>query len=353
MPDKSANPQTLTLWIQKEAREAGFELCGVADAQRAPRADYVREWLSTGQGGSMAYLQRNFEKRVDPSKLLDGANSIIWVGLSYHPVPSPDPPDRAGLPKSNAEGSESAAALSRAQPAASDGQNPLGRVARYAWGQDYHLVLKEKLYPLAERLRLRTGPATRSKVCVDTTPLLEREFAALAGLGWVGKNTMVIHPQLGSYFFLGAIVTTARLARTEPMDDHCGSCTLCLDACPTAAFPAPYQMDARRCISYLTIERREPMDPSLAPAIGDWIFGCDICQEVCPFNRKAPPSREPAFVEGSLAKQLDAGEVERWSPEEYGERTRGRALSRATLDMFQRNAKIVQRNALPLENAPP
>ncbi|MCG3131312.1 MAG: Epoxyqueuosine reductase [Phycisphaerae bacterium] len=276
----------------------------------------------------MTYLHRHFEKRTDPAALLPGARSVVMTGLSYHRRETggtdvePDPRPGPGSVE--------------------------GRVAMYAWGEDYHVVIRRKLAPLAEAL-LREGRAESAepavKICVDTAPLLEREFAAAAGLGWIGKNTLVLNPALGSTFFLGAIVTTLDIAPDAPMPDHCGTCRRCLDACPTDAFPEPYRMNAARCISYLTIERRETISAEFQAAIGDRLFGCDDCQDVCPFNRDVPQTAEPAFAPGPHAPRLDAQELLTWDEATSRSKLAGTAVTRANLDMLRRNAGIVLRNA--------
>ena len=220
-------------------------------------------------------------------------------------------------------------------------------MARYAWGDDYHKVLKRKLFAVADNLREAIGQSFEAKACVDTAPIVEREFAAAAGVGWIGKNTMVIDRTRGSYFVLGLLVTTLDMEPDEPAIDHCGTCSRCLDACPTQAFPAPYEMDASRCISYLTIERREGIPQDLEPLIGDWVFGCDICQEVCPYNRKAPSTSEPRFAVRPPAPRPVLEEILTWSEDEWRARAAGTAMTRATPAMIQRNAGIARRNLLP------
>jgi epoxyqueuosine reductase len=209
-------------------------------------------------------------------------------------------------------------------------------VARYAWGSDYHSVITPRLAELAAHLAEAGGAA--SKGYVDTGPVLERDLAARAGLGWIGKNTMLLHPELGSWFFIGALLTTAALDVDEPLADRCGSCRACLDACPTQAFVAPYVLDARRCISYLTIEHRGAIDPALEDALGSWQFGCDICQSVCPWNRKAPPTREPSFRPS--APYPGAARIVEMSDEELRARFHGTALTRAKPAGLRRNAAI-------------
>ena len=265
----------------------------------------------------MGYLQQHFNKRVDTRVLFEGASSVVVVALSYHRRDEP-----------------------HGQPAPAG----KGRVAMYAWGEDYHTVLKDKLHALADRLHEQIPESFETKVCVDTVPLVEREVAAAAGVGWIGKNTMSLHPALGSYFFLGEIITTLELQPDEPMADHCGTCTACLDACPTQAFPKPYEMDASRCISYLTIEHRGEISDALQNQMGDWVFGCDVCQQVCPHNHAAPETREPRFEVRPPSPRPDLGEIIHWKTDDYRSNLRGSAIKRAKLNMLQRNAEIVLAN---------
>ncbi len=310
-------PAALSQYVKSIAREVGFDHCGVARAEPIERGEYVREWLNVGRAGTMSYLQQHLQKRLSPEELVDGARSVVVVALNYH----------------------------NPNPGSSNDSSNRGRVARYAWGEDYHRVVKDKLFAIADRMRDELPESFEAKACVDTAPLLEREFAAAAGIGWIGKNTMVLDRRLGSYFFLGALVTTLDMEPDAPEVDHCGTCTACLDACPTGAFPAPYQMDARRCISYLTIEHRGEIDPALHEGMGDWIFGCDVCQEVCPFNREAPTTNEPRFAVRSPGPSPALDDVLGWSIDDYRRELRGSAIKRAKLEMLQRNARIAQRNA--------
>jgi epoxyqueuosine reductase len=220
-----------------------------------------------------------------------------------------------------------------------------GRVSCYAWGEDYHALLRRRLDELLAWLQ-REVPGCRGRGVVDTAPLLERDFARLAGLGWFGKNTMLLNKRLGSYFFLGALLVDIPLRPDPPFEaSHCGTCTACLDACPTQAFVGPGQLDARRCISYLTIELRGPVPPELREPMGDWVFGCDVCQDVCPWNRKAPPAREPAFRPRPELDSPDLTELLRLSPDEFRRRFRGTALTRAKRRGLLRNAAIALGNS--------
>jgi epoxyqueuosine reductase len=237
-------------------------------------------------------------------------------------------------------------------PAAAEAPPFAGKVARYAVGADYHDVLRRRLNELLAWVQ-RELPGTQGRGVVDTAPLLERDFARRAGLGWFGKNTMLIHKRLGSYTLLGALLLDCTLEPDVPFEtSHCGSCTRCLDACPTNAFTGPYQLDARRCISYLTIELRGPIPETLRPDVGDWVFGCDVCQEVCPWNRKAPTATEPELAPGVVGQTLNLIELLGMSDDEFRRRFRGTALWRSRRRGLLRNAAIVlgnhgDRRALP------
>jgi len=313
-------PVEKTELVKRLATALGFDRCGIARAEPIGRADYVHRWLAWGRGGTMDYLHRHLDQRLDPAKIVHGAKSVIVVALSYHQV-APDRP--ADVPR--------------------------GRVAMYAWGDDYHKVIKKKLFALADQLRKVIDEPFEAKACVDTAPLLEREAAAAAGVGWIGKNTLVMNEKNGSYLFLGALVTTLGLAAGAPGIDHCGTCTACLDACPTDAFPAPYEMDASRCISYLTIEHRDEIERQFHEPMGDWIFGCDVCQQVCPHNRSAAPTREPRFAIREPGPTPKLHEILNWTDTDYAANLQGSAIKRARLDMIQRNARIALSNATTRE----
>lgn len=262
-----------TRTVEGLAREAGLDLVGIVPLEPPLTAARYEAWLSAGYHGEMAYLARAdaVQRRRDPARILPGARTVVAVGLNYHTAPLPpelrDDPSR-------------------------------GIVAGYAWGPDYHHVMLPRLHRLAEAIAQATDRPIPYRAYVDTGPVLERDLAARAGLGFVGKNTNLIRPRLGSWFFLGVLLLVEELEplETEPALGTCGRCTRCLDACPTGAFPAPYLLDARRCISYLTIELKGPIPRELRPLMGNRIFGCDICQEVCPWNRRfARPAWETAF----------------------------------------------------------
>ena len=267
--------------LKEKSRELGFDLCGIAAAVRPDGFDSLRRWLDRGFAGEMDYIPRREAAYEHPSGVLPPVRSVVMLAMNYAVTWTP-----ASEPKFETEGRTD------------EGVHFTGRVASYARGsRDYHDLLRERLKSLADFLH-EQRPGCRTRGCVDTAPLLERDFAKLAGLGWFGKNTMLLNKRLGSFFFLAALLTDIELSPDEPHHtSHCGTCTRCLDACPTDAFVEPYVLDARKCISYLTIELRDqPIPTELRSQMGEWIFGCDVCQDVCPWNRKAPASNEPAFV---------------------------------------------------------
>jgi epoxyqueuosine reductase len=266
--------------IRQRASELGFDDCRITTAEPPQSAPQFHTWLKEGRHGEMAYLERNAQKRVNPQHVLPGAKSIITLAVSYarkQPVAATPSPDIQPLDSH------------RAQPAADNKQ--LGLVARYACYQDYHDVIAKPLQELAQFVDRLGGPGTRSLWYVDTGPLLERDLAQRAGLGFIGKHTNLINRQFGNWFLLSEIITTLALAPDEPEKNRCGSCTRCLAACPTGAITAPFELDARRCISYLTIELKGPIPLEWRRAIGNRIFGCDVCLEVCPWNRFAREGR--------------------------------------------------------------
>jgi epoxyqueuosine reductase len=303
--------------VKAFARELGFDLVGIAPASPSAYRDYFQAWLDQGRHGGMAWLAGRFDERTDVSKYLPGARSVICVGMNYHVPLSPIP---------------------------AEGRERHGKVARYALGDDYHEVIKGRLHRLADWLRRAIGCET--KTCVDTAPVMEKELAARAGVGWLGKNACVINERIGSWILLGEVITTAELAFDDPAIDRCGTCTRCIEACPTGAITEPYRLDATRCISYLTIEQRGEIDPSLRPAIGEWLYGCDICQDVCPWNGRAPAADDPALRPRFASGTLDVGEVAGWGDDEYRARLKGSAMKRVKLPVLKRNAAIVRENLL-------
>jgi epoxyqueuosine reductase len=299
--------------VKDEARRLGFEAAAIGPATPPPHADAFARWLDDGYAGSMDYLARTRDERVDPARLLPGVRAVVAVALSYH-----------------AGGDE---------PAADGGAGGV-RIARYAGRQDYHDLIRPRLESLARFIESR-AVGTRSRAAVDTSAVLERDLAARAGLGWIGKNTNLLTPALGSWFFIGIVLTTAELAFDAEIGDRCGTCTACLDACPTDAFAGPYRLDARRCISYLTIEHRGAIAEPLRSRLGAWAFGCDVCQDVCPWNRKAATTGEPAFArpESPAAEALLA-----LDEPAFRARFRRTALWRARRSGLLRNAALVLGN---------
>lgn len=247
----------------------GFALCRVAPASPPPHADAFLQWLEDGRHGEMAWLERNKERRTAPQLVLPGAQSVIVLAMNYWQ--GAPPPPLAGQPPSG----------------------PRGRIARYAWNDDYHDLIEPKLRQIDSFLESHGG---KQRYYVDTGPILERDYGALSGVGWQGKSTMLIHPQLGTWFFLSELLTTLELPADTPQADRCGRCTRCISACPTGAITAPHQLDARRCVSYLTIELKGSIPEAMRPLIGDRIYGCDDCLSACPWNRFAQQSHEATFA---------------------------------------------------------
>lgn len=250
--------EQIKLW----ARQLGFDDCRIAPARRASHADDYVDWIEDGRHGDMAWLERNPERRSDPRIVLPGCKAVICLAINYYPGDQP------------AEGMDY-------------------RIARYAWNDDYHDLIEKRLKQLCRQLETLGG---QHKPYVDTGPVLERDFASDAGLGWNGKSTMQIHRKLGTWFFLAEILTTLPLQADEAFGDHCGKCVACIDACPTAAITAPRRLDARRCISYLTIENKGPIPEEFREAMGNRIYGCDDCLDACPWNRFARTAREASFL---------------------------------------------------------
>ena len=331
----SSSPTAHADQIHQLAQNAGFALVQIGPIQTAQRPDYIRQWLAQGSHGQMNYLAENLPLRLNPQQLLPDAKTIICVADVYpaHSLPS----------------------TKKQHP-------PRGRIARYAWGKDYHITIKKRLHQLADQLK-QHWPQHQYRSAVDTAPILEREQAAGAGVGWVGKNTMLIHPRLGSWTLLGEILTTLEVM-TQPntshpiTTDHCGTCTRCLDACPTQCLQ-PYQMNAQACISYLTIEHRGLIPKPMHTHLGDWLAGCDVCQEVCPFNQPHrlqrlqysgethPLSSIPALYQpGPAAEGFDLLEILNWDEQARSKALQNSALKRIKLPQFKRNALILAGNYL-------
>ncbi len=318
------NPTELSEEIKTEAARLGFELAGIAPAVTPLGFAPLTEWIAQGFAGEMQYLANREAAYEHPRHVLAGVKSLIVLGTNYH---------------------------SENPPATKPGE---ARVSRYAWGRaDYHDFLRNRLKQLGDFLHSQK-PGCKTRGVVDTAPLLERDFARLAGLGWFGKNTMLINKYAGSWLFLSALLTDVELEPDEPHHtSHCGTCRRCLEACPTDAFPEPYVLDARKCISYLTIELREPIPKDLRKGVGDWMFGCDICQEVCPWNHKAPKSSDPIFQPMPNLSPADALAILQLDEAGFHERFRKTPLARPKRAGILRNAAIVignqtPKNALPI-----
>jgi epoxyqueuosine reductase len=305
----------LTAALKAAARQAGFGLVGVCPAVSPAGLHHLHAWLDAGYAGEMHYLAARRDAYEHPRHILEGVRSLVMLGMHY----------RTAVPMG-------------CQP----GQ---GRISRYAWGAaDYHDVIHDRLRQLADWLG-ELEPRASVRGVVDTAPLLEREFARLAGLGWIGKNTLLINRDAGSWFFLAALLTDLELAYDPPHEhEHCGTCRACLDACPTQAFPKPYVLDATRCLSYLTIELRSAVPSSLRSEIGDWVFGCDICQEVCPWNRRAPASDEGAFDPAPESNPASLAGLLAMTESDFRRRFRRTPLWRAKRRGLLRNAALVAGN---------
>ncbi|GBD07640.1 Epoxyqueuosine reductase [bacterium HR21] len=305
--------------VKDAARHLGFCEVGIARAEPL-HEEFGRylAWLERGYHGAMAYLERNLDRRADVRAILPGAQSVVVVAYNYY-VP-------AGYEAFERE------------------PHRYGKISRYAWGEDYHEVLRPKLEALALVIS-RIVPGAESRIAVDTSPVLEKAWAVRAGIGWQGKHTNIISRRYGSWLFLGVVITTAELEPDTPMKDYCGSCTACLRACPTGALVEPYVLDARRCLSYWTIETKPemPIPTEIAERMEGWIFGCDICQEVCPWNRFQKPSQDSAFAprQGETCLELDT--LLAMTPEEFRQRFRRSPLKRPKYAGLRRNAHAWKR----------
>ncbi|MFH1741856.1 MAG: tRNA epoxyqueuosine(34) reductase QueG [bacterium] len=299
--------------VKQEAISVGFDLVGITTAEPPESAPRYLDWIRNGYHGDMDYMARNANVRLDPRALLPDARSVIVVGLNYAP-------------------GEISASRNKAA------------VSRYAWGDDYHEIMRSRMKDLCRRIRERTRLSFATRICVDTAPLLERDFARRAGLGWIGKNTSLINRRFGTWLFLGAILVNLELPPDTPVRDYCGICKRCLDACPTKALVAPRVLDARRCISYLTIESKGSIPRDLRPAVGNCLFGCDECLAACPWNRFASATKETAFTRRNEAILLDPAGILSLTDEEFKQRFAFSPLLRAGRAGLARNAAIVLGN---------
>ncbi|HEX8559550.1 MAG TPA: tRNA epoxyqueuosine(34) reductase QueG [Pyrinomonadaceae bacterium] len=308
-----ASASELTAAVRRRARELGFQKVGVARAEPlAEERTRLEEWLARGMHATMGWMERDAARRADPRELLPGARTVVAVALNYY-----TPHEHAGAPGT-------------------------GKISRYAWGDDYHDVLGEKLKALLAHVR-EVAPGVNGKVCVDAQPAMDKAWAARAGLGWIGKHTNLITRDYGSWVFLGELLLDAELEYDAAReDDHCGTCTLCIESCPTGAIVEPYVVDSRLCISHATIELRDPELPAaVAENLDGWLYGCDVCQDVCPWNRFERPAEEARFEPrpGAVSPALE--EVAALTHEAYVERFRRSPVKRAKLAGLQRNARAL------------
>lgn len=314
MSDQSAiSVSELSQLIRQQALELGFDEVGISAAKRLDKdAEQLEKWLEKGFQGEMSYLERNKEKRYDPRLLLEGTQSIVSVLYNYFP-----------------------------EEQLTTGDNY--KISKYAYGQDYHTVIREKLYELLAFVELYTGKLEQARAFTDSAPILDRAWAQKSNLGFIGKNTCLIHPRKGSFFFIGHLFLPLKLEEeTEEITDYCGSCRRCIDACPTGALVAPHQLDANKCISYLTIEYRGeiPKNPKLD--FKDWMFGCDICQDVCPWNRFSKPHNEPLFKLSNALKDMRKADWEQLDKTKFNELFKGSAVKRTKYDGLKRNIEFLK-----------
>jgi len=314
MSDQSAiSVSELSQLIKQQALELGFDEVGISAANRLDKdAEQLEKWLEKGFQGDMSYLERNKEKRYDPRLLLEGTQSIVSVLYNYFPEEQLTTDDNY-------------------------------KISKYAYGQDYHTVIREKLYELLAFVELHTGKLEQARAFTDSAPILDRAWAQKSNLGFIGKNTCLIHPRKGSFFFIGHLFLPLKLEEeTEEITDYCGSCRRCIDACPTGALVAPHQLDANKCISYLTIEHRGeiPKNPKLD--FKDWMFGCDICQDVCPWNRFSKPHNEPLFKLSNALKNMRKTDWEQLDKTKFNELFKGSAVKRTKYDGLKRNIEFLK-----------
>ena len=304
--------------IKDRARELGFDLCGVAPAQAFPELAFFRQWIDRGYAGTMGYLPRSAERRSDVRKVVPSARSVIVTGTLYN----------CGHPYSTERHDATR-----------------GEVARYAWSRDYHHVIGERLDALLAWMTERNPDPFDARAYVDTGPVQERVYAQYAGVGWIGKNTCVINPELGSWLLLGAIISSLPLEPDAPSLDQCGTCTLCLEACPTGAFAAPHELDATKCLSYLTIEYRGSIPEAQRAAIGNHLFGCDVCQEVCPWNAAPVNTADPSWSSRQHLNLTSLIDLWRRSDEELAAFIGDTAMTRAGVKGLRRNIAVALGNS--------
>ncbi|NVK05295.1 MAG: tRNA epoxyqueuosine(34) reductase QueG [Flavobacteriia bacterium] len=300
-----------TQLIKNRASELGFTSCGVSKAEfleeEAPR---LEQWLREGNHGTMQWMENHFDKRLDPTKLVPGAKSVVSFTLNYYPE---------------------------------EKQNPEApKISKYAYGEDYHFVIKDKLKDLMHFISEEIGEVD-GRAFVDSAPVLDRAWAAKSGLGWIGKHSLLLTKKEGSFFFIGELILDLELVPDAPTTDHCGSCTACIDACPTDAIIQPYVVDSNKCISYLTIELRDAIPETFSGQMEDWAFGCDICQDVCPWNRFSKPTRESRFTPKSELLEMNRSDWMEITEDVFRELFRRSAVKRTKLEGLKRNLDFLQK----------
>jgi epoxyqueuosine reductase len=308
---KTINSQEHARLIKAEAQRLGFMSCGISKAQfledEAPR---LEKWLSQNHHGQMSYMENHFDKRLDPRLLVDGAKSVISLLLNYFPQETQT--------------------------------KDTYKISKYAYGQDYHHVIKAKLKSLLQFIQAEIGEVN-GRAFVDSAPVLDKAWAAKSGLGWIGKHSNLLSKKAGSFFFIAELIVDLPLAYDSPVTDHCGSCTACIDACPTQAIAAPYVVDGSKCISYFTIELKEAIPTTFSGQFDDWIFGCDICQDVCPWNRFSKPHSEPLFNPHPEMLQMTKKDWEEITFDVFQEIFRKSAVKRTKFEGLQRNVNFVKK----------
>lgn len=305
------NATKSTYFIKSKAKDLGFMYCGIAKAKfledEAPR---LEKWLNQGMHGEMGYMENHFEKRLDPTKLVPGAKSVITLLYNYYP--------KEDLTN-----------------------NGSYKIAKYAYGKDYHFVIKDKLKSFMSAIQEEIGEVD-GRVFVDSAPVMERAWAQRSGVGWIGKNSLLLNKQSGSFFFIAELILDLELEYDGPVKDYCGTCTACMDHCPTDAIPEPYVVDGSRCISYLTIELKEAIPDNFKGQFEDWAFGCDICQDVCPWNRFSKPHHEPAFDPHEQLKSMNKSDWEELTHEVFNEIFRKSAVKRTKYEGLKRNISFAK-----------
>jgi len=306
MPKRKNN----TILIKEQARKLGFDFCGISRAEHLKNEEpRLEQWLNQNMHGKMHYMADHFEKRLDPTKLVEGARSVISLMYNYFPEQELNTKDNY-------------------------------KISKYAYGKDYHFVIKNKLKSLFSFITEHIGEI-RGRAFVDSAPVMERVWAQRSGIGWIGKNGLLLNRQSGSFFLLAELILDLELEADHPIKDYCGSCTRCMDACPTQAIVEPYLLDARKCISYLTIELKDKIPQKFEDKMDDWIFGCDICQDVCPWNRFSQPHKEPQFQPHHQLKEMKKSDWQEITQEVFNEMFRQSAVKRTKYQGLTKNIQFI------------